>query len=191
MTLTKLACPKCRRPVPEVYWRGVDRVRCPSCETEFEQIRFPAMEARRTIDTAASIQSGEANCYFHAQNRAEAACDGCGRYVCSVCRVPMGGKQLCPSCLEASGERRKLPENQRVLHGHIAIVIAILPIIIWPLTLVTAWVAIGWCIYGWKKPASITNKHGRGGRWRFIVAGLAAAIQLTVWAFVFTRLWLK
>lgn len=188
MTATKLACPKCRRPVPELYWRGVDLVRCPSCEVEFEQTRFPAMEMTRPVDTAASIQQGEANCYFHAHNRAEAACDSCGRYVCAVCRVPVGGQQLCPSCLEVSGSKRKLPENHRVLHAHIALVLALLPLIFWPVTLVTAPLALGWCFYGWKKPGSIT---GNRGRVRFIIAGLVATIEIVGWGFLFTNLWLK
>ncbi len=29
MTVAKLACPKCSRPVPEVYWQKVDVVRMP------------------------------------------------------------------------------------------------------------------------------------------------------------------
>jgi hypothetical protein len=188
MTPAKLACPKCRRTVPEVYWQGVDVVRCPACESEFEQVRFPAQAATSRVDRAAELAAGEANCYFHAQNRAEAACDGCGRYVCAVCSVPLAGQRYCPSCLEARTERRKLPENHRVLYGQIALILALGPLILWPITLVTAPAALVFCFYGWKKPGSLLP-HWR--RFRFVVAGIVASVQIGAWLLVFGRLLLR
>lgn len=188
MKLAKLACPKCRRPVPEVYWQGVDVARCPACEGEFEQLRFPALAAARQVDRAATLATGEANCYFHAQNRAEVACDGCGRYVCAVCRVPFAGQQFCPSCLEARADRRKLPENQRVLYSHIAIVLAGLPLLFWPITLVTAPAALVFCFYGWKKPGSLLPQRRK---LRFILAGTLATLQICGWTLLFGKLLLR
>lgn len=188
MTAAKLACPKCRRTVPEVYWQGVDVVRCPACSSEFEQLRFPALGAARRVDRAAATGVGEANCYFHAQNRAEAACDGCGRYVCAVCRVPLSGQHFCPSCLEARTDRRKLPENHRVLYEHIALLLAFLPLLLWPFTLITAPAALGVCFWGWNKPGSIVSKRRR---WRFLLAGLLATAQIVGWILIFTRMFLR
>jgi len=185
MIVAKLACPKCRRPVPEVYWQGVDVVRCPACESRFEQLRFPALRAARRIDRAASLALGEANCYFHAENRAEAACDGCGRYVCAVCRVPFAGQLLCPSCLEGRADRRKLPENNRVLYSHIALVLAVVPLIMWPITLLTAPATLVLCFYGWKKPGSLLP-HRR--RLRFVIAGIIATVEITGWLVLFGRM---
>ena len=180
MTLAKLACPSCRRTVPEVYWQGFDTVRCPSCQSEFEQLRFPALLHRHQVDRAARLAADEANCYFHAQNRAEVACDGCGRYICAVCRVTFTGKQYCPSCLESRADRRKLPENQRVLYSHIALVLAIVPLIVWPFTLLTAPAALAFCFYGWNKPSSLLP-HRR--RLRFVIAGIFATLEIGVWLF--------
>lgn len=188
MTPAKLACPKCRRTVPEAYWRGVDTVRCPACETEFEQIRFPALTAPPQVVFAAGTGEGEANCYFHAANRAEVACAGCGRYICAVCTVGFSGQKFCPSCLEVRSDRRKLPENNRVLYDRIALLLAVLPLIFWPLTLVTAPAALVLCFYGWKKPGSIVARWRRTG---FVVAGVLAAGQIAAWVFVFGTLWLK
>lgn len=182
MTPHKLACPKCRRTVPEVYWQGVDVVRCPACEGEFEQVRFPALAAARRVERAGAIAAGEANCYFHAENRAEVACDGCGRYVCAVCRVPLSGKNYCPSCLETRADRRKLPENHRMLYDRIALVLAFLPLIMWPLTLISAPATLGLCVYAWKKPGSLVPGWRRT---RIVVAGIFATIQVGVWLFVF------
>jgi hypothetical protein len=188
MTPTKLACPACRRTVPEVYWQGVDVVRCPACEGEFEQLRFPALAAAARVDRAASLAAGEANCYFHSQNRAEAACDGCGRYVCAVCRVPFAGQQLCPSCLEARADRRKLPENHRVIHEHIALALAVIPMLIWPFTLLSAPAALGLCFYGWKKPGSLVPRRRKLS---FIVAGSLASLQVIGWLFLLGNLLLR
>jgi hypothetical protein len=178
MNAAKLACPKCKRSVPEVYWQGVDLVRCPSCEAEFEQLRFPALAAARQVDRAASLASGEAHCFFHSQNRAEAACDGCGRFICAVCRVPFAGKQFCPSCLEARADRSKLPENHRIVYDHLAMLMAVLPILMWPVTILTAPAALGLSIYGWRKPGSIVRGPSRA---RFIVAGIFASLQIVGW----------
>lgn len=188
MTPNKLACPKCRRTVPEVYWQGVDLVRCPACEGEFEQLRFPALAASRRIDRAGALGAGEANCYFHATNRAEIACDGCGRYICAVCRVAVADKHYCPSCLETRGDRRKLPENHRLLYDRIALVLAFLPIIMWPVTLLTAPAALGLCVYAWKKPGGIVSKWRRT---RIVIAGLFATVQVCAWLYFLGVLLLK
>lgn len=188
MIAARLACPKCRRHVPDAYWQGVDVVRCPACQAEFEQLRFPAAQAARRVSLAATSVDGEASCFFHAQNRAETACEGCGRYLCSVCSVDFNGQKLCPSCLEGKATRRKLPENQRVLHDRIALLLAFFPVFVWPLTLVTAPATLVLCFYGWKKPGSIVP------RWRrtsFVVAGVVATVQITLWIVLFTGIWLK
>lgn len=188
MTPNRLACPKCRRTVPEVYWQGVDVVRCPACEGEFEQLRFPALAAARRVDRAAALAVGEANCYFHAENRAEVACDGCGRYVCAVCRVPVAGRNYCPSCLETRADRRKLPENHRLLYDRIALVLAFLPLIMWPFTLITAPAALALCFYAWKKPGGIVAKWRRT---RIVVAGIFATAQIGAWFYGLGSLLLK
>jgi hypothetical protein len=188
MTSVKLACPKCRRSVPEVYWQGVDVVRCPACESEFEQRRFPAMFAARQVTLAAGTADGEANCFFHASNRAETACTGCGRYICSVCSVEVSGQKFCPSCLEARAGRRKLPENHRVLYDRVALLLAVLPILFWPITVVTAPATLAVCYYGWKKPGSIVARWRRTG---FVVAAVLASLQVGGWMFLLGSLWLK
>jgi len=185
MKAGKLACPKCRRTVPEVYWQGVDVVRCPACEVEFEQLRFPALAAAVRVDQAAGLNAGEANCYFHAENRAEVACDSCGRYICAVCRVPLAGQQLCPSCLEARAERRKLPENHRVIYDQIALLLGVFPLLLWPITLVTAPAVLGLCFYGWKKPSSLLPRRRK---LRFVIAGIFAGIEICGWLVFFFSL---
>jgi len=188
MKSAKLACPKCRRAVPEVYWHGVDVARCPACEVEFEQLRFPALAAAVRVDRAAGLNAGEANCYFHAENRAETVCDSCGRFVCAVCRVSFSGQQLCPSCLEARAERRKLPENHRVVYDQIALLLAVAPLFVWPFTLVTAPTTLGLCFYGWNKPGSLLPRRRK---LRFVIAGIIAGIQICGWVALLGSLLLK
>jgi hypothetical protein len=174
--------------VPEVYWQGVDVARCPSCESEFEQLRFPALSVARRVDRAAGLAAGEANCYFHAQNRAEVACDGCGRYICAVCRVPFAGQQFCPSCLESRADRRKLPENHRVLYSHIAVVLAVVPLLMWPFTVVTAPAALVFCFYGWNKPGSLLPQRSKV---RFVIAGIVAVLEIGGWLLLLGKLLLR
>jgi hypothetical protein len=173
--------------VPEIYWKGLDLVRCPSCETEFEQLRFRALQARPVVSLATASLDGESTCFFHAQNRADAACAGCGRYLCSVCRVDFGGRTLCPACLANRGERRAIPENSRVLYDRMALVVACVPavFIFWMFSLLTAPTALILCFYGWRKPGSILP---RWRRTRFIVAGTLASAQVVGWLVFFGRL---
>ena len=184
----KLSCPSCRQAVPEVYWRGVDLARCPACRAEFEQVRFRALRAERVVPLAAALGSGEANCFFHAANRAEIACDGCGRYLCAVCRVNFGGRVLCPTCLEGRSERTRLPETSRVLFDRIALMLAVLPLLLWPFTLITAPAALAVTVHGWRQPPSILP---RWQRLRFVIAGTIASLQIGGWCIIFGRMLLR
>ncbi|HVU18000.1 MAG TPA: hypothetical protein VHD32_13825 [Candidatus Didemnitutus sp.] len=173
--------------MPEIYWQGLDLVRCPACECEFDQIRFRALSARPVVAVANATVDGESSCFFHAQNRAEAACESCGRYVCSVCRVDFAGRSLCPACLGNHGERRRIPENNRILYDRMALIVACIPLtfIFWFFSFVTAPVALTLCFYGWRRPGSLVPRWSRA---RFIIAGVLAFAQIAGWIIFFGRL---
>ncbi|MEI6234702.1 MAG: hypothetical protein WCL32_18790 [Planctomycetota bacterium] len=94
--------------------------RCAACNGTFQAAIFqppPETMAVRTLNGAGAaavsvsitLESGESAavasaadspCARHELNAAEGICDRCGTFICSLCRIEMGGKGYCPTCLE-------------------------------------------------------------------------------------------
>jgi hypothetical protein len=143
---------------------------------------FPAM-FRRTDggglgETVAS--SEEAACFYHPQKRAVVPCDGCGRFLCALCDVELNNQHLCPGCIQSGRRKGKLRnlENERVLYDRIALTVSIVPLLIWPFTVVSAPAALYLAIRHWKSPRSIVT---RGASLRFSLAMLFALAQIGGW----------
>lgn len=184
-----LSCPRCKRVLGPESWQGEHEGVCVRCDTRFEFLGFPALKAgQAAVAPQAAVLAEDSVCFFHAENRAEAICDGCGRLLCSVCAVPFGGQKLCPACM--AGGNAASPAavvGNRVLWDSLALAVAIFPLLAWPFTLVTAPVALGMVIYGWKKPASFVR--GRS-LWRLIVAGIFSLLEIGGWITLGIVLWL-
>ena len=185
-----LSCPRCRQPLGAALDADEHEGHCPRCSTEFEFVTFPALTAARPqVAPQAAVLAADSVCFFHAENRAEAVCDGCGRLLCPVCAVPFAGQKLCPTCIAAgrTAESAVLVRD-RVLWDGIALVLAVFPLLLWPLTCVTAPAALGLVIYGWKKPCSLVRGPSRA---RFIIAGLFAVLEIAGWVILGTMFWLR
>jgi hypothetical protein len=129
----------------------------------------------------------DSTCFFHVSNQAEKICEGCGRFLCAVCAVPFGGRTLCPTCIAAGKKDGSTALPERALPGGIAMAFALGPILIWPVTLLTAPIALGMVITGWKKNGSLV----RPGRKMLIAAGVLALLQIVGWAVLGFNLWLR
>lgn len=185
-----LPCPKCRRPLGAGSWIDGGSGHCFRCKTDFEVVMFPAVAAApAAIAPQAAVLAADSVCFFHAENRAEAVCDGCGRLLCPVCAVPFAGQRLCPQCI-AAGKKTEFPvlTRDRTLWDSIALSLAVVPLVIWPLTLVTAPVALGVVLHGWKKPGSLVRGAGRV---RFVVAGVLACLEIAGWIGLAGMWWLQ
>lgn len=185
----RTACPSCKRRMDELSWTSDTAGTCWHCKTPFEFLMFPAARAqRRRIVPRAVLVSDQATCFHHAENQADASCEVCGKFLCTVCSLDFGGRTVCPTCLATAKDNDAQAISRRTLWGGIAMGLAVLPLLLWPLTALTAPTALVIVIIGWRKPASVTAK-GRG-RGRLIFAGVLALIQITVWVVVLARLWL-
>lgn len=178
---TALRCPSCQLALdPGVAGTGAETA-CPVCRTRFVARLFPAFTTPpQTISTASGERAveGEAVCFFHPEKRAAVACERCGRFLCALCDVPLGGKHLCPSCLDAS----KLPElvNRRLVWSQLAMLFGVLPLVFacfYPLYVVTGPTAIFLALWKWKAPGSLVHgpRHGLS-----VVAIIAGTIQLAI-----------
>ncbi len=185
-----LPCPKCKRVLESYSWHDASSGSCRRCETEFEFFPFPALSATRSISTPQAAElAADSVCFFHVENRAEAICEGCGRLLCPVCTVKFTGQKLCPSCIAGTkSSDTSHTVRDRTLFDGIALALALLPLLMWPFTLITAPVALGFVIFGWKKPCSLVRGRSRV---RLVLAAVIAVLEIGAWVAGFTYLALK
>jgi len=126
--------------------------------------------------TDAPLAEGDASCFYHPAKPAATVCDGCGRFLCALCDVELGGQHYCPPCLEAGRRKQTLThlEPRRMLYDNIALALAVLPLLTCFLFPVTSPFAIATAIWGWRKPSSLLPRT----KVRFILAILMALLGL-------------
>jgi hypothetical protein len=158
---------------------------CPSCYRALTIEIFPALfRERATIDAGTlALAEGEACCYEHAAKRAVSLCNQCGRFLCALCEVDVGGAIWCPSCLQLDKPAPGLNalETRRTLYDSISLALATWPafLFFYP-SIFTAPVVVYLAIRYWKAPSSLIPRN----KWRFIVALLIAFLQLALLALI-------
>lgn len=182
-----VCCPRCSAALAAGEWRERWCARrCPSCRAELHALALPPLFLPVSpAPVALPASEGEAACFFHAEKQALFHCDRCGRFLCSLCDFPIGSRHLCPTCVDrgVGGRNEAIFElvHRRVVWSRIAFhngwVPLVLSIMSWPFMLITGPCAIGFALYGWRKPGSIVR--GRQ-RWLATVAILGGILQILV-----------
>ncbi len=181
-----LSCTKCGTALLPSTLNAAGLSACPTCGSLIRAEVFPALFKKISAAAAEDILAdGQAGCFFHPQKKAVVPCESCGRFLCSLCDVEFGGKHVCPSCLEAGKSKRKIRnlETERVLYDSIALSIAILPMLMFFITIVTAPVCIYYSLRHWKSPMSILPRT----KVRFVFAVLISVLQLGGWSLFFSN----
>jgi hypothetical protein len=174
----ELPCAKCSMTLsgvdPDADWR------CYVCGAQNRIRVFPALLRTSPQSSAETASEGEAACFDHPSRRAAGVCAQCGRYVCTVCLVEFGAETLCPSCVAAGSGRARAAnlETSRKLWDSTALWLAVLPMWLGPLTLVTAPAALFLSVFRWKAPLSLV----RHSRWRFVAAIMISLLLIAAWA---------
>ena len=134
-------------------------VSCPGCGDPLQVEVFPALFRRCLPVKGETIIESESSCFYHPQKKAVVPCQGCGRFLCALCDCELRGQHFCPACLEV-GQKGKIKslENQRTLYDGIALSLAILPLLIFYFTMVTAPMALYVAIRYWNAPRSIVHR---------------------------------
>lgn len=177
-------CPKCKTPLTGIG--EADSGVCGACATVLQVLLFPAHRRAKPVARAARSVDGDATCFFHAKNQAVSVCEGCGRYVCVVCEVSAeDGRKLCPPCVSAGRKKTAVKADEVVTYDSMATTLALVPLLMWPFTVVTAPAALFLAIYGWRKPRSLV----RPGSGRFIAAIVISSLQICGWVFAGLSLW--
>src|SRR4051812_5436334 len=167
---------------------------CPRCQTRLLAHVFPAIHRQERIGTPGQAAlEGESTCFFHPAKRAAAVCDRCGRFLCSLCDLPMGSRHVCPKCLASGMEKEgPLPEllTRRVSWGRLALLFGLLPVLLGPflmmLWFITGPAAVFCAIYGWRKPPSLVRGRRRPSAIIGLLLGLA---QIAAVVTIFMLAW--
>lgn len=180
---TPVGCSSCGRALPASSYNS-GAAACPGCRAELEVEVFPALYRRpEEGGSGEAVVDTEASCFFHPHKKAMLPCDSCGRFLCTLCEVELGGRHLCPTCLEsgrASGRMEELV-TRRTLHDQAALSLAFYPMLFFFVTLITAPLAIWLTIRHWNSPRSLLPRS----RIRFVAAVGIAALQLCGWGAFF------
>jgi hypothetical protein len=183
-----IACPKCRAWLLDDVFDRQEMAPCPSCGTPLQIEAFPALF--RAIDLGQSAEpvmlEGESSCFFHPQKKAVVPCAGCGRFLCALCDCQLDGQHLCPTCLDTGISKGKITslDKQRTRYDTIALGLALIPILIFYFTLITAPMALFVAIRYWKAPRSLVRRNSI----RFILAIIIASCEIGGWVIFFILL---
>lgn len=176
-----VACPQCKGSLPGVLCNTGDLVICPVCDATIQVEVFPAnfQSPQPTVSSEGILEPGVSSCFYHDQKKAVVHCDGCGRFLCALCDLEMGNQHLCPVCLQSSRKKGSIPEleNRRTLYDGAALSLALLPILLGPLSLLTAPAAICLGIMSFFKPGSVVPRT----RVRAYFAIGLALLQIGAW----------
>ena len=160
-----IRCPQCSTALTAESWAETG-VLCPNCLSHLSGRIFPAFSRQVPAGLASPerVIEGEAACFFHPETKAAHCCQGCGRFVCDLCDIPMGARHLCPGCVGSGIEKSKLPElvTRRTCWSRLAFFIGGFSLLcgwpLWPATfLICGPLAIILVLYGWSKPQSLVR----------------------------------
>ena len=176
----QLRCLGCERPLPLRVLDGA-LTACEICSAKVQVTPFPALvRDLRQGAKAEQLLSDEASCFYHETQRADIACDGCGRFLCSLCDLEIEEEHLCSNCLSYGRTEGKLEEvkNSHFCADQLIMLTAALPLLMFPITVFTAPLTLGMLIYFRKSPESPIRGGGTRRRW---MAGTLAVLQLLFW----------
>jgi hypothetical protein len=185
MSTALIHCPKCKAVLLNHAFNRDTFAPCASCHAPLLIEIFPALF--RPVEAGGAgefiMLEGEAGCFYHPQKKALLPCESCGRFLCALCDCEHLGRHLCPSCLESGRTKGRIKslENKRIRYDNMAMALAVLPFLIFYLTLITAPMALYVAIRYRKAPLALTQRS----RIKLVIAGVVASLQIAGWAAFF------
>lgn len=126
------------------------------------------------------LEDDESSCFYHPDKKAVSVCRGCGRFLCSLCEVEWGEMLLCPVCIErgAAREASDFAGAGRFHYDSLALALAVYPLLIFYLTIISAPIALYLSVRYWRADMSCLPR----GKSRLAAAFVISALQLAGWA---------
>jgi uncharacterized paraquat-inducible protein A len=185
MESSLVQCTKCQAILSPSSFNTGEFAPCPSCQTLISVDVFPAiLRSPEVVAMQSPVVEGQSSCFYHPAKKASMVCDHCGRFLCALCDLEVNGRHVCPVCLESGQKRAKFKdlENTRVLWDHLALSMAVLPVVcFWP-SLLGAPIAL-YLVWRYRKePCSLTGKSNLS----FVAAAVLAVLELAGWTLLLT-----
>ncbi|HXJ55151.1 MAG TPA: hypothetical protein VNU68_00665 [Verrucomicrobiae bacterium] len=184
MNSGSVLCPGCHLPLPGSLFGTTGLTTCPACDRRILVEVFPALFRPLMVGKPGDrlLEEGLSSCFYHEQKKAVTTCDGCGRFLCALCDVEFNDQHLCPSCLQTGQVKGKIAslETHRIMWDSASLGLCLLPLLIWPLTLLTAPAAFGCAIYSFFKPGSLVPRL----RYRAYLAMFFSLLQIVGWILI-------
>ncbi|MBI5369395.1 MAG: hypothetical protein HZA54_20340 [Planctomycetes bacterium] len=103
------ACPWCGVEAPHDRMASGMQL-CRACGGEYEgEIFRPPTAPMKVFAVAEQGPAGANACANHERNAAVTACERCGHFICSLCRIDSDDMTLCPACFDRLAAEGALP----------------------------------------------------------------------------------
>jgi hypothetical protein len=178
-------CPLCNRLLGPEFWNSGQFRACPACSAQVAIVAFPAIAIPSGASSIVACEPGDSGCFFHANNRAETICDGCGRFLCGLCSITFGKRKLCPDCVYRNRRQKSDPLliDQAVLFDNIALAVLVLSVLTLAyllLGLVIGLLTVCLALVGWRYQQTLVRRS----RLRFGLALIVGLIGAGLWIFL-------
>ncbi len=180
---TNLSCPHCSESLPVSLFIPGQRGQCPACRSQVEAYIFPAFHRNPLSQPGIHLaQEREAACYFHPRYRAMSPCDNCGRFLCEICVISVGSRQLCAECLSQLRKQRTETGlvHHAVLFDNVALFLVTAPavtVVFSFFTIFSAPVSLFLSFYYWSRQWNLLHRS----RLRFGIAILLSVLLIAFW----------
>jgi len=184
--LAKLTCPHCSESLPIDLFVAGQAGRCPACNSQVEAYIFPEFHKDSSIPPEIRLApEHEAACYFHSRYRAVNPCDNCGRFLCEICTINVGSRQLCAECLSQLRKQRNEAGlvHHSALFDNVALFLVTAPVItvfFCFLTILSAPVSLFLSVYYWSRQWNLLPRS----HFRFVLAILLSLLLIAFWVFL-------
>ena len=181
MALSAICCTKCQTPLGPEHFNHDHMAPCRRCGAFVQAAVFPALLKPDAPPARGQmlLTDDEASCFHHPRKQASVACDGCGRFLCALCDIEMGGRHLCPSCIERGASDDDsggaIGDDRRVLYDGLALFLSVVPAVVTPM--VSLFLAVRY----WREPLSVVHRT----RVRWYLAVMFSVVQLVFWSWLF------
>jgi hypothetical protein len=181
-----LTCPLCSESLPIGLFVAGQPAQCPACHSKVQAYIFPEFYKNHAVRPGIHLaQEHEAACYFHARYRALKPCDNCGRFLCDICAIIVGNRQLCTECLSQLRKQRNEAGlvHYAALFDNVALFLVTAPFVtlfFWFLTILSAPVSLFLSFYYWSRQWNLIPRS----RFRFVLATLLSLLLIASWTFV-------
>ncbi len=172
-------CARCALPLPPKAFQDNGFSRC-VCGDLVHAWAFPAVFRGVAVGRNANARlESEASCFYHPMSRAEVPCARCGRLLCNVCDIPIGGEHCCAVCFE-TGAKSTVAKyaTELVLQDSLNLLLAAGPLVLglflWWMIPITAPLALYRVFRHFNAPLGPVPRT----RVRHVIAGILATLQL-------------